>query len=278
MLIPKKVFAAGKAASTDVTRYQICGIHFWRDGAAGQCWAAATNGRILAEIGFQSDGVEQEYPHSADCPMSQQIPDFKVTIPTAAAVQIEKAIPRVKYTKPILESAILEETPSPGIPGNGEAIRRKFFMATTDLSTWTKLDVTAVEGIFPDYRQVLPEKTEPVVVFNPEILIQALQICAATMNRPKKGEADDYRVTLSRPENPNGPWLLEPMGYCADKALQVKVAIMPCVEWKGQPSARDKALKEAERKARAAATAAYHESMERSKAELTELEIQGERE
>ena len=74
MLLPKRILdGTVKAAATDDTRWQLCGIHLTRhgnNGMPGRARAQATDGKVLIRTDWDEPDW-QEYPSMGTCPQPE---------------------------------------------------------------------------------------------------------------------------------------------------------------------------------------------------------------
>lgn len=120
-------------------------------------YTVVTNGHYLVKVTTPKVKVE-DYPLNARETLEGFKPsvDFKPFIlPTDAAKEIEKAIPKHKLI-PILNHAAID---GPRTDGNGSAT-----ITTTDLENTRVFTPHKIEGQFPNWEMVVP-KDEPKVTF-----------------------------------------------------------------------------------------------------------------
>ena len=153
-------FAVRHAASKDVTRYNLCGVHFRADGSVeatdGHMAARATSGTPPAEE-FPDVGIEST---------SEPLEPF--VLPLSAATEIVKAIPR-RQSMPVLEHAALD------VAGANSGENARF--VTTDLEVKRPVEFRKIDGEYPNVDQVMPQmKGKPAFVLDASLVERACKI------------------------------------------------------------------------------------------------------
>ncbi len=171
MLVPKRILnGVIKAAATDTTRYQLCGIHLSRNGRAR---AQATDGKVLIRAEWDEDDWEQ-FPDMGTCPKPED--DFSVIIPSEQVKRLAKSVP--KSSKPILENIAINELPSASVIQVGR----------TDLECSSNEKIPIVDAKFPDLDSMLgtmgPVEAEFTV--DPVRMIQLMEAIIASSGETKR--------------------------------------------------------------------------------------------
>lgn len=186
---------------------------------SGEPYAIATDGRIGVKLQWEEKFPVEDFPEALCAVEVTRRPGNRI-VHTEDLNRIEKMIPRVKHM-PILNGAVL-----------GEDVRKDHAVpvVATDLSTISKLDITPVEGTYPDFERATPKPvldgdnpTYTAVGINVENMIRALQgLMSAGACGSRRAE-----VSLYVPKDPRALILLRGYGY--DSGLDATVIVVPVV-------------------------------------------------
>jgi DNA polymerase III sliding clamp (beta) subunit (PCNA family) len=140
MLISKDSLKCHKLAEAD--RYSLNGVHFSADGTT-----TVTNGHYAVRYSPKGNPPDEEFPlvEGVNVESSSALEPF--TMPTAAVVQLLKAIPK-RSAIPVCEYAALDVEAT---NKNGQAT-----IGITDLESPQILRPAKLEGTFPNVENVIP--------------------------------------------------------------------------------------------------------------------------
>lgn len=157
MLVSKNHLLVAPIASKDDTRPVLTGVKVYNED--GNVVSVATDGFMLGEV-IEKTLSTEDYPKLLDERTPVEVDE--VLIPAKTATRVAGAIVK-NSAMPVLRYALLE----------GDRI------STTDLEEITSLGFRAIEGNYPDYRQLMPKEDNPdnvVVHLDPKLLVKALKM------------------------------------------------------------------------------------------------------
>lgn len=144
MLIPRSAFPVSRCAAKEATRYAFNGVQLKRL-ADGKCRVAATDGRRLMVAEWTEPKDAAGFPPVFEGnPQHKTTAEFGAIIPADAFDKIGKSIPRSSH--PLICHAAVDE-----VGANGHVD-----MATTDLSSTTRLSPATINGSFPPVDDTIP--------------------------------------------------------------------------------------------------------------------------
>ena len=159
-LFNRSHFAVRHAASKDATRFNLCGVHFRKDGSV-----EATDGHIAAQVTSDTPSVE-EFPHVGITQTDESLKPF--ILPLEAANEVAKSIPR-RQAMPVLEHAVLN------VAGANSGDHVQF--VTTDLQTKKPLESCKVDGEYPNIDNAMPTmKGKPAFILDALLVERACKI------------------------------------------------------------------------------------------------------
>ena len=149
MLIHPNTLKVAKAASTDDQRFTLNSVYITPDGGG-----VATDGHVLVKFTPRDMPDAKEYPpiegmEGATAADKEEPALQPFILPSAAAAEILKAMPKKRTTLPILENIALDVAAT---NGNGSAV-----MGVTDLENPWIFRPKKIEDQFPDVDKVIPE-------------------------------------------------------------------------------------------------------------------------
>lgn len=200
MIVPTKILKnIVKAAAGESTRYAINGVLLERDETGPV--AVATDGRWMLIARW----IEQSWK---DHPLgTAPVDGFNVIVPTSNLIEAAKLPPKREH-KEILKDVVIDEYEP------GDNMTTVIFRASNSNGDKSIHEATILEGKFPKWRDVIPDKNDTVVriAVNPKFLADALKAVAdmgcgsgystvvlefRDSNRPLvvRAHADDVEVT-----------------------------------------------------------------------------------
>lgn len=212
MLIPKRVFELYRTASTDAYRYQLNGVLLERvDEETAR--AVSTDGKCMTVVTWK-DSHREEYPARDGGDPAAAREGFSAIVPLRDCRELGKMVPKCSV-RPILENVALDETPTEG----------PLTFSATDLDSSTSREVTPVDGIFPDYRSVVPKKDGDQVMIDARSMVNAL---TTLLKANELGRKESAYTTVTLTPDGKGPMKLE-LVEKAGRDVEVVVYCMPVV-------------------------------------------------
>ena len=197
-------------ASTDKTRYQLCGS-FLERSEDGLAHATATDGHILCTVSWKDNPDEFPQIDGFPGPGTNNIPWEKI-IPSGVMKDLSGIKIPKRNGKPILENIAIDEISEKD---------GKIMAAVTDLENPTIRNIAPIDGFYPRYRNALPDhEGKPIYRYNISTLIQALE-SVQTM----AGKEKTIGITFDDPDRP--------MAIHAESinGESIHAMIMPMIDW-----------------------------------------------
>ncbi len=186
MLVPSQIFPISKVCDTETTRYALGGVRLERD-AEGPV-AIATDGRRLIFARW-TEAAGEEYP--AGIGDTAHVENFGTLIPAKQWDEAGKMLPKSRITsvKPILGNVLVEE------PSANGTVR----MAATDLETTKQVTPRSLEGHFPRWREVLPQKQPGSITVTLDATYLA-EVCTVLAKMVTSEESRGVDITFTHEE------------------------------------------------------------------------------
>lgn len=216
MLIPKSVFSIAAAASREVGRYILNGVRFFRD-SEGKPHAEATDGKNLVTVTWEED-THGDYPHASDpVPSDRLFGGHEMVVHANKCAEVQKLVP--KHSRPILENAYLVES---------DVYETQAKFSTNDLDSIRKLETARMEGVWPDFSQVIPKgKPKMTVGVHPAKLKKMAEMLMKIAEVTEKQKDDVWTdLILYGEEKP-----IE-LRHTNKKGVTVRSLLMPLVKGK----------------------------------------------
>ena len=156
MDVPLNVLHTVGAASKDTARYQLAGVFFERNGVLS---ATATDGKQLTHVTWEDPSGKAD--------------DFASIISSESIKRILK-----------VRDSLHEKVSLPDCLGTDKDIRDRDEAVL--LPGADKVTIEAIDGKYPDYRQVCRETSEHEIRINPFILINQLQVLCKALGLSKR--------------------------------------------------------------------------------------------
>lgn len=186
--LSKKHLAVVAAASTDETRYVLCGVKVEETKKGVK--TIATNGRMLAIVESTTEFKDGDFPVVAGFDTVANSAKEAI-IPNDAIRKALKALlkPKKYGQVPILEYVAVKMAKDVST------------LAATDLETSSVIPARNIEGVFPNYEQVVPKTSKFSISFNPALLVSLLEIAEKVAGHGNSvmlhfnGEKDPVKIT-----------------------------------------------------------------------------------
>ena len=167
MIYNSNNFAIHKITGTD-SKPEISGVHITPQGTV------ATDSMALIFVSCPQDNPK-DFPEKPNQPVKAR--QIDAIIPKNTAQKLEKELKSIKGDLPILKNTIISNFKD----------EKQVMFETTDLETWNTMTSKVIEGKFPDWRKLVPDKkVRAEFEVNADYLINLLSVLKNTTGNNKK--------------------------------------------------------------------------------------------
>ncbi len=235
MLLHPNTLRVAKAASTDTSRVVLQGVYITPDGGG-----VATDGHLLVKFTPKDIPDGKDYPVIEGVKADDDGAKLKpFTLPSEAAAEILKAIPKKRTTLPILGNIALDVVET---NNNGAAV-----MGVTDLENPRIFKSKKMEGTYPDYEKVIPSGKKPVleIGLGIDVMLKTLNTLKALYSEQK---LQGLRFKFYGSDKPFRIEGKADSGDVLAVVMPMKLDSMPNLEENGTNEAEQKTVKESTKK------------------------------
>ncbi len=216
-MINKNNLVVVGTVSKSLNNLEISGVYFKEDKETGAITTAATDNYQLVEVkntlGFNK--FKSEYPTLQDYTLLDHLPEEGLILPPDAIKKIIKNLAETKKAgkeTPVLNNAVFVNSDS----------KDSFKIATTNLSSVDVMAAVPIEGKYPDYKQIMPEKDDNEITTTIDISrLKSIATILASMDI-KAVEGIKSIQMITRPGNKSVQFKAN-----TDQGQEVNALIMP---------------------------------------------------